>query len=65
MPHYASRSGTRLAAPNASSLDLGLRTLSTTEFFLQTGYYLKAFNALPGEKLYVMCTNWALGMRYN
>ena len=50
-------------AANASALDLpalldGVDSLDQTEFFLQTGYYLKRFSAVGGtENLYVMCTN--------
>ena len=50
-------------AANASALDLpasldGVDSLDQTEFFLQTGDYLKRFSAVGGtENLYVMCTN--------
>ena len=46
----------------------GEKQLDQVQFFLQTGYYMKRFAALPDANLFVICTNTNLGasnMRQN
>ena len=46
---------------NDTNVFLGGKQFDQVQFFLQTGYYMKRFAALPDANLFVICTNTNLG----
>ena len=56
--------GNALVTNGIVTNDLGRQynSSSAVQFFLQTGYYMKRFAALPDANLFVICTNTNLGL---